>query len=45
MNVGMEDLRRVADRYLAADIANVAVVSNEATLEANAGLGLELCKL
>lgn len=45
MQVGMDDLRRVAETYLDPDQANVAVVSNEAVLEANAGLGLELCKL
>ena len=36
---------RVAGHYLAAEGANVAVVSNEATLEANSELGLENCKL
>ena len=45
MQVGMEDLQRVAETYLSPDKANVAVVSNDATIEANAGLGLELCKL
>jgi Zn-dependent M16 (insulinase) family peptidase len=45
MRVDMQDLRRVADRYLAADAASVAVVSNESTVEANAELGLELCKI
>jgi Zn-dependent M16 (insulinase) family peptidase len=46
MQVGMEDLRRVADQYLAVDAANVAVLGNEPTLlEANADLGLALCKL
>jgi len=45
MQVGMDDLRRVADRYLVAGTASVAVVSNEATIEANSDLGLEICKL
>ncbi len=45
MGVSMDDLRRVAGQYLAAEEASIAVVSNEVTLEANATLGLELCKL
>ena len=45
MAVGMDDLRRVTGQYLIADAASVAVVSNEATIEANSALGLELCKL
>jgi Zn-dependent M16 (insulinase) family peptidase len=45
MGVGMDDLRRVAGQYLASGSASVAVVSSEATLAANTGLGLELCKL
>jgi hypothetical protein len=45
MTVTMEDLRRVAERYLTTNNANTAVVSNDATIEANKGLGLELCKL
>lgn len=45
MGVDMEDLRRVAERYLDPEDASVAVVSNEATIEANAGLGLESCRL
>jgi Zn-dependent M16 (insulinase) family peptidase len=45
MQVGMDDLRRVAERYLVADAASVAVVSNEATIEANSDLGFEICKL
>ena len=45
MGVSMEQLKRVAGQYLTADAASVAVVSNEATIEANSGLGLELCKL
>jgi Zn-dependent M16 (insulinase) family peptidase len=45
MDVSMDDLRRVAERYLAADNASIAVVSNEATIEANSELGLEICKL
>ncbi|NIP48224.1 MAG: peptidase M16 [Gammaproteobacteria bacterium] len=45
MRVGIDDLRRVAERYLEPEIASVAVVSNETTLEANAELGLQLCKL
>jgi hypothetical protein len=45
MVVGMDDLRRVTGQYLIADAASVAVVSNEATIEANSALGLELCKL
>ena len=45
MQVGMDDLRRVAGQYLVADSANVAVLSNESTLEANTDLGLALCKL
>jgi Zn-dependent M16 (insulinase) family peptidase len=45
MQVGMEDLKRVADRYLEVDAGSVAVISNESTLEADPSLGLELCKL
>jgi hypothetical protein len=45
MGVSMEDLKRVAERYLKVDTASTAVVSNDATLEANPELGLELCKL
>ncbi len=45
MGVSMDDLRRVAGQYLAADAASVAVVSNDATIEANSELGLETCKL
>ena len=45
MAVGKDDLVRVAGNYLSVDTANVAVVSNEATIEANPGLGLEICKL
>jgi len=45
MAVGMDDLKRVAGQYLDADAASIAVVSNEATIEENSGLGLELCKL
>jgi Zn-dependent M16 (insulinase) family peptidase len=45
MGVGSDDLMRVSEKYLSVDTASVAVVSNEATIEANAGLGLEICKL
>ncbi|MCK5363553.1 MAG: peptidase M16, partial [Gammaproteobacteria bacterium] len=45
MGVSKEQLKRVAGQYLTADAASVAVVSNEATIEANSELGLELCKL
>jgi hypothetical protein len=45
MEVSMEQLKRVTGQYLTASAASVAVVSNEATIEANSGLGLELCKL
>ena len=45
MDVGIDDLRRVAERYLAPDAASIAVLSNEQTLEANPNLGLDLCKL
>jgi Zn-dependent M16 (insulinase) family peptidase len=45
MKVGMQDLRRVAERYLVRGTASVAVISNDKTLEANPGLGLDLCKL
>jgi hypothetical protein len=45
MEVSMEQLKRVTGQYLTSSAASVAVVSNEATIEANSGLGLELCKL
>jgi Zn-dependent M16 (insulinase) family peptidase len=45
MGVGSDDLMRVSEKYLSVDTASVAVLSNEATIEANAGLGLEVCKL
>jgi len=45
MGVAMDDLRRVAERYLDPDTASIAVVSNEATIEANKDLGLESCRL
>lgn len=45
MAASLDDLRRVSGHYLTADAASVAVVSNEATIEANSALGLELCKL
>jgi Zn-dependent M16 (insulinase) family peptidase len=45
MGVGSDDLMRVAGKYLNGDAASVAVISNEATIEANSGLGLEICKL
>jgi Zn-dependent M16 (insulinase) family peptidase len=45
MGVGSDDLMRVSEKYLSVDTASVAVISNEATIEANAGLGLEICKL
>ena len=45
MGVAMDDLSRVAERYLDPDTASIAVVSNEATIEANTDLGLESCRL
>ena len=45
MQVGLEDLRRVAERYLTQAEASVAVVSNEKNLKACSGLGLESCRL
>ena len=45
MGVRMDDLMRVTEKYLRADTASVAVVSNDATIDANAGLGLEICRL
>jgi predicted Zn-dependent peptidase len=45
MQVSMKDLRRVAEQYLTPDTASTAIVSNEATIEANADLNLEICKL
>jgi len=45
MGVGMDDLMRVTENYLRVDTASVAVVSNDATIDANTGLGLELCRL
>jgi Zn-dependent M16 (insulinase) family peptidase len=45
MGVGSDDLMRVTEKYLSVDTASVAVLSNEATIEANPGLGLEICKL
>ena len=45
MGVGMDDLMRVTERYLGVDTASVAVVSNDASIDANAGLGLEVCRL
>jgi Zn-dependent M16 (insulinase) family peptidase len=45
MQVRMDDLRRVAERYLTPESASVAVVSSESILEAHPELGLELCRL
>jgi len=45
MGVGIDDLMRVTERYLGVDTASVAVVSNDASIDANAGLGLEVCRL
>ena len=45
MQVNLDDLKRVAERYLREDAASVAVVSNEKNLKANATLGLEICRL
>jgi Zn-dependent M16 (insulinase) family peptidase len=45
MGVGMDDLRRVAVRYLDPDTASIAVISNEATIEENEDLGLESRRL
>jgi len=45
MQVELEDLRRVAGRYLKQDKASVAVVSNETRLKANSTLGLEIRRL
>jgi presequence protease len=45
MQVGMDDLRRVAERYLSAERASIAVISNEASIGASPDLGLEICRI
>ncbi len=45
MQVGFEDLRRVAEKYLKGNAGSVAVVSNESALKAESGLDLEICRL
>jgi Zn-dependent M16 (insulinase) family peptidase len=45
LDVELEDLKRVGGKYLLEAEASTAVVSNDANLESDADLGLEICRI